>query len=52
MTKKIFLIRHGEVEYLRNEKGQVVQYEISESLKLIKRIKLITIEDVKKSIEY
>lgn len=34
------------------EKGQAVLYEVNQSLKKVKRVKLITIEEVKKSIEY
>jgi len=34
------------------EKGQAVQYKIDESLKIVKRVKIITVENVKKSIEY
>jgi len=34
------------------EKGQAVQYKIDKDLKVVKRIKFITVGDVKKSIEY
>ena len=33
-------------------KGQVVQYEIDESLEIVKRVRLITVKNVEKSIEY
>lgn len=38
--------------YFYLEKGQAIKYEVDEPLKWVKRIGFITVEDVKKSIEY